>query len=79
MEKLLPRLDAKVDALQVRLAMQFVNGLLVNATINDPGPVELDDPGMEEHVARFLCVYLGVQRKPKSIPRGARNSREGKR
>lgn len=78
-EKLLPRLGRKVDGLQMSLAMQFVNGLLVNATINDPGPIQLDDPGMGEHVARFLCVYLGVERKPKAIPRVARNSRGEKR
>lgn len=75
-EKVLPRIPGgQVDDLQVRLAMQFVNGLLVNATINDPGPVTLHDPNMEEHVARFLCSFLGIERTPKTL-RALRAPRE---
>lgn len=62
-DKLVPRLTGEgkaCDERQVRIAAQFVNGLLVNATINDPGPVRLDDPEMLNHVFQFLCLYLGV-------------------
>lgn len=56
-------LGIECDEHQVRTAMQFVNGLLVNCIINDPGPVRLDSPEMEAHVARFLCTFLGVGQK----------------
>jgi AcrR family transcriptional regulator len=78
-KKLLPRLkDRRIDDLQVRLAMQFVNGLLVNATINDPGPVTLHDPNMVEHVTRFLCSFLGIERTNKAL-RALRTPREDRR
>ncbi len=59
----LPRLHKMgldVEEIQIKMAMQFVNGLLINSTINDPGPVRLDDQEMEVHIARFLCTFLGV-------------------
>ena len=62
-DKLVPRLTGEGKAcneMQVHIAAQFVNGLLVNATINDPGPIRLDDPEMLNHVFQFLCLYLGV-------------------
>ncbi|WP_132584216.1 TetR/AcrR family transcriptional regulator [Paralcaligenes ureilyticus] len=63
-ETLLPALadqGVKSDEKQIRVAMQFVNGLLVNATINDPGPVRLDDKDMQGYVSRFLCTFLGLE------------------
>ena len=63
-ETLLPVLEdqgVECDEKQIRVAMQFVNGLLVNATINDPGPVRLDDKDMQGYVARFLCTFLGLE------------------
>jgi AcrR family transcriptional regulator len=60
-KKLATRLPGGHDDMLVRQAMQFVNSLLVNATINDPGPIHLDDPAMAGHVSHFLCLYLGVQ------------------
>ena len=33
---------------------------VVNATINDPGPIHLEDPQMETYIAHFLCSFLGV-------------------
>lgn len=60
-----PRLRAEEaidDERQVRIAFQFINGLLVNATINDPGPVHLDDSEMENQVLHFLRSFLGIGR-----------------
>lgn len=69
-QHLLPRLaqlGIACDAMRIRAAMQFVNGLLVNATINDPGPVRLDDPEMEAHILRFLCTFLGMPAPDASV------------
>lgn len=68
-EKLVSRLPETADDLLVRQAMQFVNGLLVNATINDPGPIGLDDPALDEHLTRFLCLFLGVPRRAQPLRR----------
>lgn len=77
-ERLLPRLQAlgKNDTeREVRIALQFVNGLLVNATINDPGPIRLGDPEMEINIARFLCSFFGLE-SPRNHGKSAR-SRKG--
>ena len=76
-ERLLPRLAelGKTDTeREIRIAMQFVNGLLVNATINDPGPIRLDDPEMEGNIARFLCSFFGLELPQKN---GLKRSRKG--
>jgi len=76
-ERLLPRLQAlgKPDTeREVRIALQFVNGLLVNATINDPGPIRLDDPEMEFNIARFLCSFFGLP-PPKKRHKSTRSRR----
>lgn len=57
----LQRLDKPRSEREIRIAFQFVNGLLVNAVVNDPGPMSLDDAEMERSVARFLCAYFGIQ------------------
>ncbi len=57
----LRRLDKSRTERDIRIAFQFVNGLLVNAVVNDPGPMSLDDAEMERSVARFLCAYFGIQ------------------
>lgn len=44
----------------VRAAFQFVNGLLVNAVVNDPGPISLAEPAMEDMVGRFLCSFFAI-------------------
>ena len=62
-EKLSPRLKKlgiSDPEREVRVALQFVNGLLVNATLNDPGPIRLDDKDMEENITRFLCSFFRV-------------------
>ena len=77
-KRLAGRLPGGSDELLVRQAMQFVNGLLVNATINDPGPIQLDDPGMHEHVRHFLCLYLGVEAKATATTARSRTDRKAR-
>lgn len=68
-EKLSPRLKKlgiSDPEREIRVALQFVNSLLVNATLNDPGPIRLDDKEMEENITRFLCSFFGVDDAPAS-------------
>jgi AcrR family transcriptional regulator len=61
--KLLPRLSkmgAHSTERDVRIAMQFMNGMLVNATINDPGPIHLESDEMVPYLKRLLCAFLGL-------------------
>jgi len=74
----LQRLGKTKTERDVRIAFQFVNGLLVNAVINDPGPLSLDDAELELSVGRFLCAYFGVPaiaegKKNRRKPTGGRN------
>lgn len=76
----LQRLGKPRSEREIRIAFQFVNGLLVNAVVNDPGPLSLDDAEMERSVARFLCAYFGIQvpaatKKHRREPAGNRRSR----
>ena len=62
-KNVLPRckeLGIDCDEHRIKTAMQFVNGLLVNSIVNDPGPVRLDSSEMEAHVAHFLCSFLDI-------------------
>jgi AcrR family transcriptional regulator len=62
--KLLPRLKrmrTPSTERDIRIAMQFMNGMLVNATINDPGPIHLKDKEMVPYLIRLLCTFLGVE------------------
>lgn len=72
--KIVPRLEAMgrpATEREVRIAIQFMNGLLVNATINDPGPVHLEDAELVPSLKRMLFAYLGVE--PNSPSRAARS------
>jgi len=77
-ERLVPRLRRArrtASEREVRVGMQFVNGLLVNAVLNDPGPLSLDDDEMAQYITRFLCSFFGiarsaaVRRKPRATGR----------
>ena len=48
------------DAARARLdtALQLAFGLLVNALLHDPGPLRLDDPGLEDAILAALTPYL---------------------
>ena len=79
-EQLAPRLQQlgkPRSEREVRIAFQFVNGLVVNAVVNDPGPLSLDDAEMERSVARFLCAYFGVQ-APAAAKHRARTAKNGR-
>jgi AcrR family transcriptional regulator len=71
----LRRLGKPASEREIRIGLQFMNGLLVNAVLNDPGPLSLDDRDIETHITRFLCSYFGVDGSAKlrhARPRGRR-------
>lgn len=45
---------------EIRIGMQFMNGLLVNAVLNDPGPLRLDSRDLEKYLVRHLCSFFGI-------------------
>ena len=45
---------------EIRVALQFMNGFLVNAVLNNPGPLSLDDKEVERYVVRMLCSFFGL-------------------
>lgn len=59
---LVPRLPGPpADAeLRVCFAMQMVFGMLVNAVLNNPGPLQLDDERLPVEIARMVNSYLGI-------------------
>jgi len=63
---LVPRLTlpAAEAELRVRFAMQAVFSLLVNAVLNDSGPVHLDDERLACESSRLVACYLGLEDKP---------------
>ena len=65
-ERLAPRLTRlrrAARAARVRFAMQVLYGTLVNAVLNDPGPLPLDDRRLEAELTRVLQAYLGLARR----------------
>jgi AcrR family transcriptional regulator len=55
----LPELRARNDALShLKVAFQIVNGAMVNAALNDPGPLRLTDPAFPEALAKMFASYL---------------------
>ncbi len=59
---LVPRLamPAETAELRVRFAMQAVFSVLVNAVLNDSGPLHLDDEQMIPELHRLMAGYLGI-------------------
>ena len=66
----LQRLGKPASEREIRIGLQFMNGLLVNAVLNDPGPLSLDDRKMPAYIARFLCSFFGID--------GCGHSRDGR-
>lgn len=56
----LKRLGRPATEREIRIGLQFMNGLLVNAVLNDPGPLSLDDREIVTYISRFLCAFFGV-------------------
>ncbi|RZT30893.1 TetR/AcrR family transcriptional regulator [Cupriavidus agavae] len=57
---LVPRLPGPpADAeLRLRFAMQMAFGTLVNAILNNPGPLQLDDDRLPQEMTRMVASYL---------------------
>lgn len=56
----LKKLGKPASEREIRIGFQFMNGLLVNAVLNDPGPLSLDDREIVPYISRFLCAFFGV-------------------
>lgn len=52
--------DRTFSEKDLRVALQFANGMLINAAINEPGPVSIEDTEMERYVARLILSMLDV-------------------
>ena len=60
LEPLLGHLPRAQRASRLRFAMQLMFATGINAVLNDPGPIPLEDPQLELELARALCAYLEV-------------------
>ena len=45
----------------IRIAMQFVFGLVVNSINNDPGPLRINEDAMQANIEKFLARFLGLE------------------
>lgn len=54
----LTRLPASVRKLRILFAFQSIAGVLVHATLNDPGPLSIDDPRLVLELVRLVRSYL---------------------
>ena len=61
-ELLVPRLPCtpRTAELRVRFALQAVFSVLVNAVINDPGPLQLDDERLPAELSGMVTRYLDL-------------------
>lgn len=60
LEPLLDHLPPSQRAQRLRFAMQLMFASGINAVLNDPGPIRLDDPRLEAELARAVCAYLEI-------------------
>jgi AcrR family transcriptional regulator len=60
LEPLLGHLPPAQRAPRLRFAMQLMFATGINAVLNDPGPIRLEDRRLELELARALCAYLEV-------------------
>ncbi|MNN03418.1 hypothetical protein D3C81_1161060 [compost metagenome] len=62
MALLVPRLPVPAEEAEqrVRFAMQVVFGMIVNAVLNDPGPLTLADERLPVELTRMVASYLDL-------------------
>jgi hypothetical protein len=55
----------KTEETSVRFAFQVLYGTLNNALVNQPGPLDIEDPAFPTHLERaFRLVLLSTGRPP---------------
>lgn len=54
----LPHIPSKERSMRIRFAYQVMIGTLVHATLNDPGPLRLEDPAMAKELEGIVFKYL---------------------
>lgn len=74
----LQRLGKAASEREIRIGLQFMNGLLVNAVLNDPGPLSLDDRKMPAYIGRCLCSFFAIDGGGNSRGSGSRRARAPK-
>lgn len=62
--------DWSLPAAQQRLicAHQFMQGVLINAVLTDPGPLHLGDAAFETELSAMVLAYLGLAPSPEISP-----------
>jgi hypothetical protein len=52
--------EGEPEALQrrIRIAFQFAIGSIINAILNNPGPLRLSSGEFDEELTRAFCAYL---------------------
>ncbi|WP_322044415.1 helix-turn-helix domain-containing protein [Paraburkholderia sp. J67] len=50
--------DDASAAMRLRFGFQMVIGTMINAALNDPGPLQLADAAMTDELARMLVLYV---------------------
>lgn len=53
--------NIEASELSIRFGLQMVYGTLIQSLLNDPGPVLLDDPRLEDYLTRMLCGYVQLE------------------
>ena len=51
---------------RIRIALQIVHGVVVNAILNNPGPLSLDDKEFEVNLNRIMYLVLGLDMSTKT-------------
>jgi len=58
------RRPAKPVELRIRFAFQIMNGTLINALINAPGPLQLDHPALTNELVRAMRLVIDADATP---------------
>jgi AcrR family transcriptional regulator len=52
---------------RIRFAFQIMNGTLINALVNAPGPLLLDDPGISDELLRAMRLVIDSADQPRKL------------